>query len=429
MFKWGNGSARNERGATLVLVAGSMVALLGVAALAIDVGFLLDARTQAQRTADAMALAAASAFIDDMPNAETLAPIRATEYASRNPVNGVTASFVPDTDMQIWLDEKKVRVTANFLRERGNPMPTFFAKVLGIDDVNVNAIATAVAAPADVVGCLAPWALPDAWEDDLTGGAPEEFDYDDADKSKTPTSGDSFDNYCPCTRDESTGDIVVDTSYEHIGLVCQDQTSCTGYGSEFRNGDGSGHVNDVGRQLTLKPGNPNQAWSPGWFFAWRPTDDTGGNDYRTNIITCIDEQVFDTGTEVPFFLEPGNMIGPTAQGVSDRINGDPHYWQDGCRDGTSCIRGPGDCGGPGNDNQCSGYDERIVTVPLMDPTEVMRSGMTSIRFRGFMRLFLDDPSGNDVTAHILGLGGAAGSGDTTEDTGAIPLYLRLVEND
>ncbi|MEJ2482710.1 MAG: hypothetical protein P8049_06240, partial [Gemmatimonadota bacterium] len=109
--------------------------------------------------------------------------------------------------------------------------------------------------------------------------------------------------------------------------------------------------------------------------------------------------------------------------------GDPHYWQDECTDGTTCIRGPGGCGGLGNDNQCSGYDERIVTVPLMDPTEVMRSGMTSYRFLGFMRLFLDNPSGTDVTAHILGLGGAAGSGDTTEDTGAIPLYLRLVEDD
>ena len=427
MLKWGKGKASNERGATLALVAVSMVALLGFAALAVDVGFLLDARTQAQRTADAMALAAASAFIDDMPNAEALAPERATEYASRNPVNGVTASFVPDTDMQIWLDEKKVRVSANFLSERGNPMPTFFAKVLGIDAVNVNAIATAVASPADVVGCLAPWALPDAWADDLPGGELGKFDYDDADKSKTPTEGDSFDNYCPCTRDDTTGDITVDTSYELDGLVCQNTLNgCTGYGSDFRDGDG--YSNDVGRQLTLKPGNPNQAWSPGWFMAWRPTDDTGGDDYRTNIITCIDEQVFDTGTEVPFFLEPGNMIGPTAQGVVDRIGDDPHYWEPGCIGGTTCIRGPDNCGTT-SENQCSGYDERIVTVPLMDPTEVMRSGMTSVRFRGFMRLFLDDPSGNDVTAHILGLGGAAGSGDTTEDTGAIPLYLRLVEND
>ncbi|MGW8282916.1 MAG: pilus assembly protein TadG-related protein, partial [Gemmatimonadota bacterium] len=92
----------------LVLVAGTMIAMLGFAALAIDVGYLVNARTEAQRTADAMALAAASAFIDDMPNAETLAATRAAEYAANNLVHGVTASFDPDTDMQIWLSERKV---------------------------------------------------------------------------------------------------------------------------------------------------------------------------------------------------------------------------------------------------------------------------------------------------------------------------------
>ena len=71
----------------------------------------------------------------------------------------------------------------------------------------------------------------------------------------------------------------------------------------------------------------------------------------------------------------------------------------------------------------------MITVPLMDPTEVMRNGMTEIQFRGFMRLFLDDPSGNNITGHILGLGGAAGSGGIDpEGTGALPLILHLIEN-
>ena len=72
---------KDERGAVLILVAGTMVVLLGFAALAVDVGFLMSARTEAQRTADAMALAAASAFIDDMPNAETLG--RAGHWTTR----------------------------------------------------------------------------------------------------------------------------------------------------------------------------------------------------------------------------------------------------------------------------------------------------------------------------------------------------------
>jgi hypothetical protein len=53
--------------------------------------------------------------------------------------------------------------------------------------------------------------------------------------------------------------------------------------------------------------------------------------------------------------------------------------------------------------------------------------MTEIQFRGFMRIFLDNPSGNNITGHILGLGGVPGGGGLTVDSGALPLYLRLVE--
>ena len=425
---------RNERGAVLVMVAVSMVVLLGFAALAVDVGFLLNARTATQRTADAMALAAASAFIDDMENAEALAASRAAEYAVNNPVFGVTADFVPATDMQIWLDEKKVRVTANFLRERGNPMPTYFAKVLGFNDMDVNAIAAAEAQRADMIGCLTPWAVGDMWEDtiDPPEGDPGKYDYDDADKSDTPTSGDTFDRYCPCVRNENL-DLVGDPEYPHNGLVCQDQTTCTGWGSDFRDSDGGGYVNDVGRVLTLKPGNPAQSWSPGWFMAWRPPENMGGADYKENIINCIDETMFDAGSIVPIDTEQGNMIGPTIQGVEERIGTDPHYWDPTCKSGTACIRSTESLCGvglPTDDGyfECSNYDDRVIIVPLMDPTEVMRNGLTEIQFRGFMRLFLDDPSSNDITGHILGLGGAAGSGGIDpEGTGALPLVLRLIE--
>ena len=423
---------KDERGAVLILVAGTMVVLLGFAALAVDVGFLMSARTEAQRTADAMALAAASAFIDDMPNAETLAASRALDYAAKNQVQGVTASFNPATDMQIWLDEKKVRVSANFLRDRGNPMPTFFAKILGISDVNVRTIATAEASRADMIGCLTPWAVGDMWEDTWAGGDPGKYDYDDDDKSNTPTEGDTFDDYCPCIRDEND-DLVADPDYVFNGLVCQNQNRCTGWGSDYR--DDATYQNDVGRVLTLKPGNPAQAWSPGWFMAWRPPENMGGADYKDNIINCIDESMFDAGSIVPIDTEQGNMIGPTIQGVEERIGSDPHYWEAGCTDGTSCIRSnTSTCGqgSPGDTGytECSGYDQRMIVVPLMDPTEVMRNGLTEIQFRGFMRLFLDDPSGNNITGHILGLGGAAGSaGPDPDGTGALPLILHLIAND
>ena len=53
-----------ERGQTLALVAMSLVVLIAVAALAIDTTTLYVARTEAQRAADAAALAGARAFVD-----------------------------------------------------------------------------------------------------------------------------------------------------------------------------------------------------------------------------------------------------------------------------------------------------------------------------------------------------------------------------
>jgi uncharacterized membrane protein len=53
-----------QRGITLFMVAGGLVILLGIAALAIDLASLYVARNEAQRAADAAALAGAKAFVD-----------------------------------------------------------------------------------------------------------------------------------------------------------------------------------------------------------------------------------------------------------------------------------------------------------------------------------------------------------------------------
>ena len=440
---------RNERGAVLAIVAGAMIFICGMAALAIDIGHAYSARTAAQRTVDAMALAAASAFVDNGDNAEPVAIQRADAYATNNPVFGITAAFDPTTDIQFDYPNRRVRVWAHFTEARGNPMRTFFARVLGIDDVDVITMAAAEAVPADRVGCLTPWALPDLWLDDIDvdeDGTPDgdvgKFDYDDDDRSNTPTPGDKFDTYCPCGTNQF-GDVVIDPKYlngtiPYGNYVCDPTRTggkCTGWGSDIRDGDGTGAENDRGRVITLKPGNPAQSWSPGWFLAWRPPDNAGGADYRQNIISCIDESMFNDTSIVPIDTEQGNMIGPTIQGVEERIGTDRHVWESGCTgDPSQCIRNDGS----GSDPACGGddqpfcepdsYKERLVTVPLMDPTEVMRNGLTEIQFRGFIRLFLDDPSGNDITGHIIGLGGAAGGGGEDDvGTGALPLVIRLVE--
>ena len=57
-------SRSDQRGSVMVVVAMSMTALLAMLALGIDLGALFNARSEAQRAADAAALAGASALLE-----------------------------------------------------------------------------------------------------------------------------------------------------------------------------------------------------------------------------------------------------------------------------------------------------------------------------------------------------------------------------
>ena len=80
---------RNRRGAALALVAVSLVVILGMGALAVDMGMLIKQHNDAQRAADAAALAGASAFQDAKPfDAITPATELALQYMAKNYVGG-----------------------------------------------------------------------------------------------------------------------------------------------------------------------------------------------------------------------------------------------------------------------------------------------------------------------------------------------------
>lgn len=96
----------NERGVTLALVAVAMVSIIAMAALSIDIGTLYEAKSEAQRAADAAALAAArtisiSGITGDPANSSTswqpicggptsLATLTALKVAQQNQIGGVT---------------------------------------------------------------------------------------------------------------------------------------------------------------------------------------------------------------------------------------------------------------------------------------------------------------------------------------------------
>lgn len=160
----------DQRGMAFILLMISMLAVVSAAALAIDVGLLVTARTESQRTAEAAALAGAG-WLLYQPTDEAGARDRAKEFALLNTVRG-DGIVLLDDDIDVILDSSKVRVRVNNTRDRGTAIPTFFARVFGVSNVNVRTLAAAWAAPVTGIDeasadskCLLPIALPDRWTD------------------------------------------------------------------------------------------------------------------------------------------------------------------------------------------------------------------------------------------------------------------------
>ena len=79
---------RVRRGAIIPLVAASLVAVLGLVALAIDIGMVAVAKTQAQNAADSAAMAATRTFNQQSGYNLTSVPKQAVTAAVANKVLG-----------------------------------------------------------------------------------------------------------------------------------------------------------------------------------------------------------------------------------------------------------------------------------------------------------------------------------------------------
>ncbi|HEX6699971.1 MAG TPA: pilus assembly protein TadG-related protein [Gaiellaceae bacterium] len=121
---------RNESGQALVLMCVFLLSLVGLAALVLDVGSWYRAKRQLQSTADAAALAGAQSLPDNPGNASGLA----ASYANKNTPDLATSDYSISSNI-VPNDRITVRIT--------RPSPGFFAKLFGIDSVDVGARATA----------------------------------------------------------------------------------------------------------------------------------------------------------------------------------------------------------------------------------------------------------------------------------------------
>ncbi|MCX8101752.1 MAG: pilus assembly protein TadG-related protein [Geminicoccaceae bacterium] len=152
--------ARDRRGGVAVLAALSAPILAGFAALAVDIGHAYMVRTELQSTADAAALAASA----KLPN-RTAALAEARTIAAENLPPAKHGNVLADRDLLIgtWDPERRsftsggsspnaVRVTLRRSTANGNPLPSFFGRVLGTDFFDIEA--RAVAGPSREPLCL-----------------------------------------------------------------------------------------------------------------------------------------------------------------------------------------------------------------------------------------------------------------------------------
>ncbi len=148
-----------ELGATLWLVALGIAVFLGMVALAVDIGMGLGGRTESQRVADAAALAGAGSLVTQ-PDNEARARQWAIDYAAENTVLGTIADMRPE-DVDVLLDEHKVRVRVYNVASRSTAIPTIFGRALGWATRDVSTVAAAEVVSAGSGVCPLPIAIPD----------------------------------------------------------------------------------------------------------------------------------------------------------------------------------------------------------------------------------------------------------------------------
>lgn len=142
---------RETRGAAIVLVALTMVALLSAVALAVDVGMLVTARAESQTLADGAALHGARVLMKSQGDENDARAAAMLAGSNDNTVRGHNVPILAE-DVDVIPDEWTVRVRVRRTADRGNAVPTFFARVFGVNEVDVTADAAAWSVESTTVG-------------------------------------------------------------------------------------------------------------------------------------------------------------------------------------------------------------------------------------------------------------------------------------
>jgi Flp pilus assembly protein TadG len=279
---------QRERGAMLIQMAVAAIAFAALAALAFDWGVKLIARTQAQASADAGALAGAISLVRDDASAQPgLAKTVARAVAHENSVwleiPAAEALVMPDDPNTTGADCTasspcvRVNVYRNQLNsgvtdpEVGAPqsLETFFARFVGVMEQGVRATATAQVKKGNSATCMMPFGVADRWADFADSNIDESVFTNDGDGVGSSDLGEGISGWSPNDNYDLGTDIY------RSPITYPNPNEHTGWTVE----------RDYGRQLILKFGGTG-TYSSGWANRIDLYGSTGGNEYKEDIETC-----------------------------------------------------------------------------------------------------------------------------------------------
>jgi hypothetical protein len=451
---------REERGAILIHVAIALIALLAFLSIVIDYGMMWVSRRQAQSAADAGALAGAISLMreGDTPTAK----LSAATFATVNPIWGEANSYDAGTGGNVDIavsgtasgetsippcgtNNGCVRVDI-FRKEtdrngvmRGNALPVFFGRLIGLTEQGVRATATAQTANGNSIRCLLPFAVIDRWADDFDENKDTTFFKND---DQSGTAG------------WSQNDIFQPLQGDSYVAPYDGNTAHTGWRLDT----------DFGRQLIIKAGSlSDKLYSSGWALQVDLPDSTGSNDYKWNIENCNEQPVGIAAADNTcpavneavgcLSIKTGMAQGPTDQGIDKDnkagalsvINQDPNARWDPTYVGAA-PKNSGLTGAVVDANGALNMDSpRIRPIAVIDIGHYMNegcSGTTCIgKVANIIGFYVEGmckdvtlDNGNvcpnptkDVVGRIVTLPGSFAKGTgTTDDSAAFIKVIRLV---
>lgn len=374
----------NEQGFSMVVVAVGLAGFVAATTIAIDVGMFMTARSQAQNSADAGALAGATALVfDDYADRSPSGPAvqSAVMAAAENQVMSKDVWVTPEDVTFLpapsgGMDRVRVQVYRDATHE--NALNTLMGIFFGVSKVNINAVAVAEAVPANAVMCAKPFMIPDRWIENQT----PPWDMDD-----------TFEMY------DNKGNLRTDRDI----YIPADQEGYTGY-DNWR---------DRGTLLILRAGTGNNI-VPSMYFSWDMDQGAiGGDYYRDNIANCSWRKVH-WGDDM--IQEPGDMMGPTSDGIDTLIAKDPNaYWDPVKREVHTDIH----------------PTPRIFPIPLYDPAEYagakQNGRVAQFKVANWIGFFLEKREGNQIYGRICPILGVVDPNAGPAPAGSFARAIRLVQ--